>query len=74
MFAAGQAISHLALTKLPTLPKDQAIAREEVDHRARADGDEIGQEIVQMELRDQKPHHEDVSCDRNQAVRQVKSE
>ena len=53
-------------------PKNQMIAHQEIDDRACPNGDDIGEEIMQMHLRYEKPCQREISNDRNQPIREMK--
>jgi hypothetical protein len=54
-------------------PKDEAIARHEIEDRACRNRYDVGEEIMQMQLRDKGPHQQEIAGNRDQAVRQMKS-
>src|SRR5262245_28435325 len=65
----------LATDSTGVLPsKDETIARQEIQNRACRNGCQIGEEIMQMQPRDEQPHQREISDNRNETVRQMKSD
>jgi len=53
--------------------KDEAIARQEIENGACPNRYDVGEEIIQVQVRDEDPHQQEVAGNGNEAIRQMES-
>jgi hypothetical protein len=54
-------------------PKDEAIARHEIENGACPNRYDVGEEIIQMQLSHKDPHQEEIAGNRDEAVRHMEA-